>query len=175
MKSMSILITATIVAVVSETLLLMPPAAIYAHDGVSDGHEGTHVSGALPAIEVEIVVREGGVAVLKGPQTQGHLIALTAGQPAILAFRNEDTVARQFASPLFTRADIHFAGRAIGIFRKDAVGFRMSPGSTLTLEFTTPYSGFPKMYDLIFWCTQDNDKQPDTALQEMLIVMTQEP
>jgi hypothetical protein len=171
---MSTLIAATIVAVVL-IFLCMPPAVLFAHDGVSDGHEGTHGSGALPAIEVEIVVREGGIAVLKGPQTQGHLIALTAGQPAILAFRNEDTVARQFASPLFIRADIHFAGRAIGIFRKDAVGFRLSPGSTLTLEFTTPYSGFPKMYDLIFWCTQDNDKEPDAALQEMLIVMTREP
>src|SRR5215217_1994634 len=166
-KSMSTLITASIVAVVLEILLPIPPATIFAHDGVSDGHEGAHASGTLPAIEVEIVVREGGVAVLKGPQTQGHLIALIAGQPAILAFRNEDTVTRQFASPLFTRADIHFAGRAIGIFRKDAVGFRLSPGSTLTLEFMTPYSGFPKMYDLIFWCTQDSDKEPDIALQEM--------
>jgi hypothetical protein len=137
-------------------------------------HHDAPSSAVAPADEVEIVLREGGQPlILKGPQTHGHVIALVAGQPTVLAFRNEDTIPREFVSPLFTRTDIHFVGRATGIFRKDAVGFRLNPGSTLTLEFMAPYTGFPKMYDLI-WCRGNHDKEPDTELQELLIVITEE-
>jgi hypothetical protein len=168
------LFAATVGAVVLGTTLLVPSGKIWAHDGSSNMHQGAHSSAAAPAVEVEIVLREGGQPLLlKGPQTHGHVIALVAGQPAVLAFRNEDTIPREFVSPLFTRADIHFVGRATGIFRKDAVGFRLTPGSTLTLEFMAPYTGFPKMYDLI-WCRGDHDKEPDTELQELLIVITEE-
>jgi hypothetical protein len=168
------LFAATVVAVVSGTTLIFPDGKLLAHDAGSSMHQGAHSSAAAPADEVEIVLREGGQPLLlKGPQTHGHVIALVAGQPTVLAFRNEDTVPREFVSPLFTRADIHFVGRATGIFRKDAVGFRLNPGSTLTLAFMAPYSGFPKMYDLI-WCRGDHDKEPDTELQELLIVMTEE-
>jgi hypothetical protein len=167
------LFAATVGAVVLGTTLLVPSGKIWAHDGSSNMHHDAPSSAVAPADEVEIVLREGGHLLLKGPQTHGHVIALVAGQPTVLAFRNEDTIAREFVSPLFTRADIHFVGRATGIFRKDAVGFRLNPGSTLTLEFMAPYTGFPKMYDLI-WCRGDHDKEPDTELQELLIVITEE-
>lgn len=137
-------------------------------------HQGAHSSAAVPEVEVEIVLREGGQPfLLKGQQAHGHVITLVAGQPAALAFRNEDTMPREFVSSLFTRAEIHFVGRATGMFRKDAVGFRLNPGSTLTLQFIVPYTGFPKMYDLI-WCRHNHDGEPETELQELLIVRTEE-
>src|SRR5262245_5699066 len=166
--------TATVAAIVSGTTLIFPHGKVLAHDGVSDTHHhNDHSPGAALDTKVEIVVRDGGHPLLKGQQTRGHLITLVAGQPAVLAFRNEDTVPREFISPLFTRADIHFEGRATGIFRKDAVGFRLTPGSTLTLQFITPHSGFQKMYDLI-WCSHDHEKGHDEELQELLVVMTEE-
>jgi hypothetical protein len=171
--NLAFLLAATVVAVVSGTALIFPHGKIWAHDGAPDMHQGAHSSAAAPADEVEIVLRNGGQPLLlKGQQTHGHVIALVAGQATVLAFRNEDTIPREFVSPLFTRADIHFVGQATGIFRKDAVGFRLNPGSTLTLQFMAPYTGFPKMYDLI-WCR--HDKEPDTELQELLIVITEEP
>jgi hypothetical protein len=171
---LAFLFAATVGAFVSATTLLVPSGKSWAHDGGSNMHHDAHSSAVAPADEVEIVLREGGQPlILKGPQTHGHVIALVAGQPTVLAFRNEDTIPREFVSPLFTRSDIHFVGRATGIFRKDAVGFRLNPGSTLTLEFMAPYTGFPKMYDLI-WCRGNHDKEPDTELQELLIVITEE-
>jgi hypothetical protein len=163
---------ATVVAVVSGTIPIFPTGKVLAHDGVPDMDHSAHSSAAAPAGEVEIVIREGGKPLLNGQQTHGHVIALVAGQPTVLAFRNEDTIPHEFVSPLFTRAEIHFVGRATGIFRKDAVGFRLNPGSTLTLQFMAPYTGFSKMYDLI-WCNDGG--KGDTELQELLIVMTKEP
>src|SRR5262245_12531758 len=165
--------TATVAAIVSGTTLLVPDGIPLAHDGASEMHHEAHSPSTAPDVKVEIVVQEGGHPVLKGQQTHGQVIDLVAGQPAVLAFRNEDTVPREFVSPLFTRADIHFEGRATGIFRKDAVGFRLTPGSTLTLQFITPHSGFQKMYDLI-WCSHDHEKGHDEELQELLVVMTEE-
>jgi len=144
-----------------------------ARDGAAEMNHDTHSPATASEIEVEIAIKEGGQPRLKGQHTNGQVIELIAGQPAILAFRNEDTVPREFVSPFFTRAEIRFEGRATGIFRKDAVGFRLSPGATLTLRFLTPYSGFPKMYDLI-WCSHDHGQEPETELEELLVVMTEE-
>ena len=165
--------TATVLAVVSGTTFIVPDGKIWAHDGAPEMHHDAHASATASEIEVEIAIRGGGQPRLKGQKTHGRVIALVAGQPAVLAFRNEDSVPREFVSPLFTRTEIHFEGRATGIFRKDAAGFRLTPGSTLTLQFITPHSGFPKMYDLI-WCSHDHDKEPDTEVQELLVVMTEE-
>src|SRR5205085_12185918 len=147
----------------SRTALIVP-GKISAHGKAPDIHKSNDLSDTAPAGEVEIVLRKGQQPlILKGQHTHGHVIGLVAGQQTALAFRNEDAVPRQFVSALFTRAEIHFTGQATGIFRKDAVGFRLSPGSTLTLQFMVPHTGFPKMYDLI-WCTQDHDKQFDTEM-----------
>ena len=164
---------AMVLAIVLGTTLVVTPGKILAHDGAPEMHHGAHASDTASELKVEIIIREGGHPLLKGQQTHGHRIALVAGQPAVLTFRNEDTVPREFVSPLFTRADMHFEGRATGIFRKDAAGFRLTPGSTLTLAFMTPHSGFPKMYDLI-WCSHDQDNEPETDLQELLVIMTEE-
>jgi len=165
--------TATVLAVVSGTTLLVPQGKIAAQDGAPGMHHDARSSETAAEIEVEIAIREGGQPRLKGQQTHGQIIELIAGQPAVLSFRNDDTVPREFVSPLFIRAEIRFEGRATGIFRKDAVGFRLSPGATLILRFLTPHSGFPKMYDLI-WCSPDHGQEPETDLEELLIVMTRE-
>jgi len=168
---LSFLFAGTVLAV--NAAFMLTPGEILAHGG-SDMDAGIHSSPAALDDEVEIVLRNGQQPlILNGQHTHRQVIALVAGQPTALVFRNEDSVPREFVSPLFTRADIHFVGQATGIFRKDAVGFRLSPGSTLTLQFMAPHNGFPRMYDLI-WCTHAHDKQSDHELQELLIVITEE-
>jgi len=164
---------ATVLAVALGPTLIVPHGKILAHDGASEMQHDGHPSETVSEVEVEIVILEGGQPRLKGQKTHGQVIELVAGQPAALIFRNDDSVPREFVSPLFTRTEIHFEGRAIGIFRKDAAGFRLNPGSTLTLEFIMPHSGFPKMYDLI-WCSHDHDMEPETEIKQLLIVMTLE-
>ena len=162
---------ATVGACIAGTILMPPRENAYAHDGASDMHHGTHSPAGAAAADIEIVIREGGSPILKGEQAHGRVLALVAGEPIVIALRNEDTGPREFISPLFTRTEIHFAGRAVGIFRKEAAGFRVNPGDTLTLQFMAPYSGFPRMYDLI-WCGHDG--KPGTETQELVIVVTEE-
>jgi len=167
----SILTFAGAMAVIAGAIVLAPPDRTLAHDGASDNHGGAHASAKPAAADVEIVVQEGGHPILRGPQTHGQFLTLIAGEPIVLALRNEDHGPREFISPLFTKTEIHFLGRATGIFRKDAAGFRLNPGDTLTLQFKAPFSGFRRMYDLV-WCGHDG--KPGTEIQELLIVMTEE-
>lgn len=163
--------TASVAAMFAGATLIFPSGKAYAHDGVPDMHHGAHSSATAPPVDIEIVIREGGHPTLKGQQAHGQVLTLVAGEPTLLALRNEDTGPREFISPLFTRTEIHFVGRATGIFRKEAAGFRVNPGDTLTLQFMAPYSGFHRMYDLI-WCGQDG--KPNTETQELVIIMTEE-
>ena len=149
--------------------LLWPAGVIFAHD---DHHHAAQPSAKSSSVDVEIVIQEGGHPLLKGLQTHGQVLMLVAGEPIVLALRNEDSRPREFISPLFTKTETHFVGRATGIFRKDAAGFRVNPGDTLTLQFTAPYSGFRRMYDLI-WCGH-HEGQPGTEMNDLLIVMTEE-
>jgi hypothetical protein len=171
MTRLAVLFATTVVAAVAGTTLIFPHGRIWAHDGAPDTHQGAHSSVQAPAVDVEIIIREGGHPILKGQQTHGQVLTLVAGEAIVLALRNEDIGPREFISPLFTKTEIHFVGRATGIFRKDAAGFRLNPGDTLTLQFMAPYSGFHRMYDLI-WCSHDG--KPGTEAQELLIVMTEE-
>jgi hypothetical protein len=151
------------------SMLFLPADRSLAHD---DHHHAASSPPKTSSVDVEIVIQAGGHPLLKGSQTHGQVLTLVAGEPIVLALRNEDSNPREFISPLFTRTETHFVGRATGIFRKDAAGFRINPGDTLTLQFTAPYSGFPQMYDLI-WCGH-HDGQPDTEMNDLLIVMTKE-
>ena len=168
-SKLPVLFTAAVIAVVAVTIFHFPHDKILAHDGVPHMHKGAPSS--APEVDVEIIIGEGGHAALKGQHAHGQVLALVAGEPIVLALKNEDTGPREFISPLFTRTEIHFAGRATGIFRKDAAGFRVNPGETLTLQFKAPYSGFHRMYDLI-WC--GHDEKPGTATQDLMIIMTEE-
>ena len=163
--------TNTLLFTVLFAALILHSDRILAHDGVADHHPGAHSSAKAPPVDAEIVIREGGPPILKGQRTHGQVLTLVAGEPIVLALRNEDSGPREFISPLFTKTEIQFLGRATGMFRKDAAGFRLNPGDTLTLQFTAPYSGFRRMYDLI-WCGHDG--KPGTDIQELLIVMTEE-
>ena len=147
----TVLFAASVVAVMAGTTLILPHDRILAHDGAPDMHQGAHSSAETPPVDVEVIIREGGHPILKGQQAHGQVLTLVAGEAIVLALRNEDNGPREFISPLFTRSEIHFVGRATGIFRKDAAGFRLNPGDTLTLQFTAPYSGgFHRMYDLVW-------------------------
>ena len=80
-------------------------------------------------------------------------------------------MAHDFISALFTRIEVHFTGRATGIFRKEAAGFRLKPGDSLTLQFIPPFSEFRSMYDLI-WCSHHTQHSPQR--KELLIVVTED-
>lgn len=153
------------------TVLSLERAA--AHDGAR--HPAQEGASLLPAdesqaIEVEIVAREGGYSVVKGGQSNGRGFTLVAGADVHISLRNDDVNPHEFISPLFTRTDIHFSGKAIGVFRKEAAGFRLPPGQVLTLAFKAPFSDFPTFYDLI-WCGKHQEHQ--SGGQEMLIVVTE--
>jgi len=171
MTRLAVLFATTVVGAAAGTALIFPNGRIWAHDGAPDIHQSAHSSAEALPVDVEIIIREGGHPILKGQQTHGQVLTLVAGESIVLALRNEDIGPREFISPLFTRTEIHFVGRATGMFRKDAAGFRLNPGDTLTLQFMAPYSGFHRMYDLI-WCSHDG--KPGTEVQELLIVMTEE-
>src|SRR6476619_3855005 len=171
MTRLAVLFAARVVGAVAGIILICPSGSILAHDGAPDIHQGAHSSAQPPAVDVEIIIREGGHPILKGQQTHGQVLTLVAGESIVLALRNEDIGPREFISPLFTRTEIHFVGRATGMFRKDAAGFRLNPGDNLPLQFMAPYRGFHRMYDLI-WCGHDG--KPGTEVQELLIVMTEE-
>jgi len=158
-----------LVAATSLFWLFLPADTILAHD---DTHQARHLPAKKSSADVEIVIQENGQPLLTGPHTHGQVLTLVAGESIVLALRNEDSSPREFISPLFTRTETHFVGRATGIFRKDAAGFRLGPGDTLTLQFTAPYSGFRRMYDVI-WCGH-HDGRPGTEMNGLFIVMTEE-
>src|SRR5262245_28066391 len=141
--------TAIVLALVSGTTLVVPPGKILAHDGAPKMQHDGLPSDTVSELKVEIVIQEGGQPRLKGQKTHGQVIEVVAGQSVALVFRNEDAVPREFVSPLFSRTEIHFEGRATGMFRKDAAGFGLNPASTLRLEFVMRQNGLAQMYDLL--------------------------
>lgn len=139
-----------------------------ANTGAHDQHGGTS-SGT--AVELEIVIGSEGYLVRRQGRPAEQRISLIAGRPAVFAVRNEDSVPHDFISALFTRIEVHFTGRATGIFRKEAAGFRLKPGDSLTLQFVAPMSEFSTMYDLI-WCSHHREHSPQR--RELLIVATED-
>lgn len=168
---LALLFAAVVLAAGSGVFLVYPYAKAMERDGTPHTHEGARSPAEASVVEVQIVIRKGGYHVLKGGQAHGLGVSLVAGAATVLALRNEDTIPHEFISPLFTRTDIHFTGQAIGIFRKEAAGFRLNPGDTLTLRFMAPFSDFPTMYDLI-WCSRHGEHNPER--KELLIVVTEE-
>lgn len=135
----------------------------------AQGHAGSHSEGSQPE-EVKIVMREGAYHVLQGGHSDSNSVWLVAGEDARLSIRNEDTIAHEVISPLFMRADIHLEGKGIGIFRKEAAGFRLRPGDAVTIQFTVPFLDFASFYDLI-WCSRHEDHVMNG--KEVLVVKTQ--
>lgn len=133
------------------------------------GHEGSE-SGEPHSQKVEIVMREGAYHVQQGGQSQSNAVVLVAGELMRLSVRNEDSVAHEVISPLFMRADIHIEGKGIGLFRKEAGGFRLNPGDAVTTQFTVPFFEFESFYDLI-WCARHGNHA--VIGQELVVVRTQ--
>lgn len=126
--------------------------------------KGGHAASDSTGVEMHITMRPGGYELQKDGQPVGPEFSLVAGRPVAFIVRNEDSIPHEFLSSLFTRIERHFTGRATGIFRKEAAGFRLKPGESLTVHFMAPFSDFPSMYDLI-WCTHH---------REHLIVVTED-
>ena len=126
-------------------------------------HEGAHAGSDSAGVEMQITMRHGDYELRQDGQPVGPEFSLIAGHPVVFIVRNEDSISHEFLSSLFTRIELHFTGRATGIFRKEAAGFRLKPGESLTVQFMAPFSDFPSMYDLI-WCTHH---------REHLIVVTE--
>jgi len=145
----------------------MPVLAQGHTHGTSDTkhtEEGAHPSSDSAVVDMQITIGHGGYEVRKDGHSVGADITLIAGRPVAFALRNEDSISHEFISSLFTRIELHFTGRATGIFRKEAAGFRLKPGESLTVQFLAPSSDLSKMYDLI-WCTHH---------REHLIVVTED-
>jgi hypothetical protein len=126
--------------------------------------EGAHAPSNSAMVEMQITIRHSGYELRKDGHPVGPDLSLIAGRPVAFSLRNEDSISHEFISSLFTRIELHFTGRATGIFRKEAAGFRLNPGESLTVQFMAPFSDFPTMYDLI-WCTHH---------REHLIVVTED-
>jgi hypothetical protein len=152
------------------------PNLVSAHDDMrtheqAHARDGVDVPGERGDVTVEIAIRSEGYQLRREGKAVGQELSLIAGRPTVFALRNDDDVVHDFISALFTRIEVRFTGRATGIFRKDAAGFRLNPGDSLTLRFIAPFSEFRSMYDLI-WCTHNSDHSPER--KELLIVVTEE-
>lgn len=134
------------------------------HDQLSHTHQDPEVSGDKAAITFLITIRSDGYELRRDGQVVGPEISLIAGRSAVMSLRNEDTIPHDFVSALFTRMELHFMGRATGMFRKEAAGFRLKPGESLTVQFVPQLSDFPTMYDVI-WCSHH---------REHLVVVTED-
>src|SRR5262249_61589662 len=100
--------TATVLAVVSGTTLLVPQGKIVAQDGAPEMHHDARSSETAAEIEVEIAIRKGRQARLKGHQTHGQIIELLTCQHAFRWLRNGDIIPLELASPLFFGVQLRF-------------------------------------------------------------------
>lgn len=148
--------------------------AVFAHGHDEMAHEENvhpEESAAPSNAAIDIVIGAEGYQLRRAGQLVGPELSLVAGRPTVFALRNDDRVSHDFISALFTRIEVHFTGHATGIFRKEAAGFRLKPGDSLTLQFIPPFSEFRSMYDLI-WCSHHTEHSP--ARKELLIVVTED-
>lgn len=151
---------------------------IAAGEGIHTQHKGhNQQEGPIPHAHaherttLEIFMRDGVYHV----QNDGRLgFTLNAGEETTLILRNEDNVAHEFITPLFTRTEVQFSGNAVGLFGKEAAGFRLDPGKTLLLRFNPPHSEpFKTMYDVV-WCNLHKKGDGEARDGELLLVATNE-
>ena len=141
------------------------------HEGHTGSHQ--HEGHAHEGKQLEIVMRDGVYHVMNDRDHQSGL-TLNAGEETTLVLKNEDGVAHEFITPLFTRTEVQFSGDAVGIFGKVAAGFRLDPGKTLMLRLTVPYSEpFRSMFDVV-WCDLHKKGNGEAREGELLLVATNE-
>lgn len=136
---------------------------IHNHQAPKQGMVGTRV---------QILMKDGVYHVMNGTGTEPKNLILKAGEESTIILHNEDGVAHEFISPLFTRTEVRFAGKATGIFGKDAAGFRLDPGKVLVLQFQAPdHQPFKTMFD-VMWCNLHKTADAEAQEGEILLVAT---
>ncbi|MCA9473927.1 MAG: hypothetical protein KC594_17835 [Nitrospira sp.] len=141
------------------------------HEGQAHGHQ--HGGHAHEGKKLEIVMQDGVYHVLNDRDHQ-YRLTVNAGEETTIVLRNQDGVAHEFITPLFTRTEVQFSGDAVGIFGKVAAGFRLDPGKTLILRLTVPYSQpFRTMFDVV-WCNLHQTADGEAREGELLLVATNE-
>jgi hypothetical protein len=141
------------------------------HEGHTGGHQ--HGGHAHEGKQLEIVMQDGVYHVMNGRDHQ-YGLTVNAGEETTIVLRNQDGVAHEFITPLFTRTEVQFSGDAVGIFGKVAAGFRLDPGKTLILRLTVPYSQpFRTMFDVV-WCNLHKTADGEAREGELLLVATNE-
>ncbi|RMH35864.1 MAG: hypothetical protein D6690_07785 [Nitrospirae bacterium] len=129
------------------------------------------VSAAKLMTEIEILMKDEGFHVVKGAGPGGGL-ELTAGMPTQITLRNEDSVAHEFVSTLFSRIPVAMSGNATMIGTTRARGFRIDPGNSVVLNFIPPVNEEGDTeYDL-FWCNVHGRHFGDKMRGEILTVAT---
>lgn len=148
----------------------IPVPGAHAHDGHATGipAPGAH---AHEGKQLEIIMRDGVYHVMNG-RDHRYGFTLNAGEETTIILRNQDGVAHEFITPLFTRTEVQFSGDAVGLFGKEAAGFRLDSGKTLTLRFKAPFSEpFRTMFDVV-WCNLHKKADGEARDGELLLVAT---
>lgn len=141
------------------------------HEGQAGAHR--HGGHAHEGKQLEIVMRDG-VYHVTNDRDHGYGLIVNAGEETTIVLRNQDGVAHEFITPLFTRTEVQFSGDAVGMFGKVAAGFRIDPGKTLRLRLTVPYSEpFRTMFDVV-WCNLHTKANGEAREGELLLVATNE-
>lgn len=127
---------------------------------------------ALLEPEVIIVMKDKAFHVVKGGDPAGDpLFAMEAGLDTEILLRNEDDVAHEFVSPFFLNVEIMMSGEATTVFTKDAVGFRVEGGKSVTIRFPSPHvKKGAKIQKNLFWCNV-HGKEPGDKMRGELVLM----
>lgn len=127
---------------------------------------------ALLEPDVIIVMKNKAFHVVKGGDPAGDpLFAMEAGLDTEILLRNEDDVAHEFVSPFFLNVEIMVSGEATTVFTKDAVGFRVEGGKSVTIRFPSPHvEKGAKIQKNLFWCNV-HGKEPGDKIRGELVLM----
>lgn len=122
--------------------------------------------------DVLIVMKDKMFHVLKGGDAAGDpLFAMEAGIDTMITLRNEDAVAHEFVSPFFLNVEVMVSGDATTVFTKDAVGFRVDGGKSVTIRFPAPrVEPGAKVRKDLFWCNV-HGKDPGDKMRGELVLM----
>ena len=127
---------------------------------------------ALLEPDVIIVMKDKAFHVVKGGDPAGDpLFAMEAGLDTEILLRNEDGVAHEFVSPFFMNVEVMLSGEATTVFTKDAVGFRVEGGKSVTIRFPSPHvEEGAKIQKNLFWCNV-HGKHPGDKMRGELVLM----
>ncbi len=129
------------------------------------------VSAGLLTEEYEVVMKDYKFHIMKEGSAVNSL-ELTGGLPAVITLRNEDPVAHEFVSSLFTRVPVAMSGDATLVSTKRARGFRINPGHAVRLEFVPPSNEEGDMEYDAFWCNIHGKQAGGDMRGEVFIVQT---